>query len=102
MQLFNPPENLKQNSSFKSMQEYFDLQKEFENNYENKWLELAKDNLEWFKKPEISLNSDNAPFYSWFEDWEINAAYECLDANIEKYWDKTAIIFEAENAETKK
>lgn len=102
MQLFNPPENLQKKAHIKSMEQYLEIQKEFEEDYNNKWLELAKDNLEWFKKPEISLNGENAPFYKWFEDWEINAAYECIDANLEKNADKIAIIFEAENWEVTK
>jgi acetyl-CoA synthetase len=68
MQLFNPPENLQKKAHIKSMEQYLEIQKEFEEDYNNKWLELAKDNLEWFKKPEISLNGENAPFYKWFED----------------------------------
>jgi len=100
--MFYPNENLKQNAHIKSMEQYSKIQQEFEENYNEKWLELARENLEWFKKPEVSLSVENAPFYKWFEDWKINLSYECIDANLDKYWDKVAIIFEAEDWTTKK
>ena len=31
------------------------------------WSEVAND-VFWYKKPKKILNSDNAPFYKWFQD----------------------------------
>src|SRR5690606_20978612 len=44
------------------------------------------------------LDESNAPFYTWFEDGELNVSENCLDVHIENgNGDKTAIIFEADD-----
>ncbi|MEZ5336389.1 MAG: AMP-binding protein [Methanolobus sp.] len=42
------------------------------------------------------------PHSKWFIGGKLNACYNCLDANIEKRGDKTALIWEAENGEIRK
>ena len=44
------------------------------------------------------LDESNAPFYTWFEDGELNASYNCIDRHVEAgNGAKNAIIFEADD-----
>ena len=38
------------------------------------WSEVA-DDIFWYKKPTKILNSDNPPFYKWFQDGTTNTCY---------------------------
>jgi acetyl-CoA synthetase len=66
--------------------------------YEGFWADLARKTLAWKKPFTKVLDESNAPFYSWFEDGELNVSYNCLDRNLENgNADKVAIIFEADD-----
>jgi acetyl-CoA synthetase len=54
------------------------------------WLEQALDRITWFKEPTVSVNQDNAPFYQWFEDGELNLSYNCLDRHLDTIGTKVA------------
>ncbi|MEE8631737.1 MAG: acetate--CoA ligase [Candidatus Bathyarchaeia archaeon] len=60
------------------------------------WAQRAKEGLEWFE-PWKEAYVWNPPFYKWFVDGKINAAYNSLDRHI-KTWrkNKAAIIWEPE------
>ena len=47
-------------------------------NRETFWKEVAED-IYWYKKPTRILNSDNPPFYKWFEDGVTNTCYNAID-----------------------
>ena len=50
----------------------------------------------WYKKPTKILNSDNPPFYKWFEDGVTNTCYNALDIHIDQgRGDKLAIIYDS-------
>lgn len=52
--------------------------------------------INWDMKPEIILDSTNAPFYKWFPDGKLNLCYNCLDRHLEKNkGDTPAIIWES-------
>jgi hypothetical protein len=51
--------------------------------YEGFWGKIARDNLIWHKQFTKVLNESNAPFYTWFEDGELNVSYNCLDRHLE-------------------
>ena len=66
--------------------------------YEGYWSRLAREFVSWKKPFTKGLNSDNAPFFKWFEDGTLNVSYNCLDRNVERgIGGKTAIIFEADD-----
>ncbi|MEJ7641059.1 MAG: acetate--CoA ligase [Candidatus Nitrosocosmicus sp.] len=68
-------------------------------NPEQFWAECAK-NLAWFKQWDKILDW-NPPFAKWFQGGKINAAYNCLDKNIDSETkNKAAIIWEGENGES--
>ena len=65
------------------------------NNRESFWKEVSE-NIFWYKKPSKILNSDNPPFYKWFEDGVTNSCYNALDFHIDQgRGDKTALIYDS-------
>lgn len=77
---------------------YDDLYKESIENPEQFWGELAK-RLKWTKEPRKIKNTDFNGDVSikWFEDGELNVAYNCVDRHLEKNGDKVAIIWEGDD-----
>ncbi|WP_459572610.1 acetate--CoA ligase, partial [Cupriavidus sp. 8B] len=59
---------------------------------------LARETLTWKAPFSKVLDESNAPFYTWFEDGELNASYNCLDRHVEAGNGKrVAIVFEADD-----
>ena len=55
------------------------------------------------QKPTKILNSDNPPFYKWFEDGITSTCYNALDIHIDKgKGDKLAIIYDSPITGSKK
>ena len=70
-------------------------------NPEQFWGEQAK-NLIWFKQWDKVLDSSDPPFYKWFVGGTLNASINCLDRHVDSdLKNKAAIIWEAENKESK-
>ena len=65
------------------------------------WAELAKTEMSWHKPFTKTLDESHAPLYAWFTDGEINVSYNCIDRHLADKGDKTAIIFEGENGDTR-
>ena len=67
----------------------------YDNSIKNreKFLQEISDSVFWYKKPTKILNSDNPPFYKWFEDGVTNTCYNALDLHIEEgRGDKLSLI----------
>jgi len=97
--IFFPPAEFVRDAAISGMDAYHALCAEAERDYEGFWARLARANLHWNKPFTKTLNESNAPFYKWFEDGQINVSYNCLDVNLENgNADKTAIIFESDDA----
>ncbi|WP_343583480.1 AMP-binding protein, partial [Herbaspirillum sp.] len=97
--VFAPPAELVKHAAISGMEGYQALNARFERDYEGTWAQLARDNLKWQKPFSKTLDESNAPFYKWFEGGQLNVSYNCLDVNLENgNADKTAIIFEADDA----
>jgi len=59
------------------------------------WSEVAND-IFWYKKPSKILNSDNPPFYKWYEDGITNTCYNAVDLHVKNgNGEKTAIIYDS-------
>ena len=64
-------------------------------NAEDFWSEIAN-NIFWYKKPSKILNSDNPPFYKWFEDGTTNTCYNAVDLHVKNgKGEKIAIIYDS-------
>jgi len=100
-QKFMPSNEFIKNANL-SQEKYNLLQEKVENDYLGFWADLAKDKISWAKEFSLILNESNPPFYKWFEDGELNVAYNCLDRHLAKNANKTAIIFEADDGNVTK
>ena len=68
---------------------------------ENFWKKVS-DDVFWYQKPEKILNTENPPFYKWFEDGVTNTCYNALDFHIDKgLGDKVALIWDSAITNTK-
>ena len=66
------------------------------------WSEVAND-IFWYKKPTKILNSDNPPFYKWFQDGTTNTCYNAVDLHVKNgNGEKVAIIYDSPITNTQK
>ncbi len=63
------------------------------------WANQARAEIDWQTPFSTTLDDSNAPFFRWFPGGKLNVSYNCLDRQLEKNADKTAIIFEADNGD---
>jgi acetyl-CoA synthetase len=98
-ELYYPNKELFANANINSMDEYNQLQQEAKDDYEGFWARFAKEKISWHKPFTKTLNESNAPFYKWFEDGELNVAYQCIDRHLDTQKNKAAIIFEGDNGD---
>ena len=100
--VFEPSVAFKQQATVSGMAAYSALCVEFDADYAGTWAKLARELLVWHKPFTKTLNESQAPFYKWFEDGELNVSANCLDKHLATIPNKVAIIFEADNGDTKK
>ena len=64
-------------------------------NKEDFWKKVSGD-IFWYKKPTKILNTENPPFYKWFENGVTNTCYNALDFHIDKgMGEKLALIWDS-------
>ena len=99
LSLYSPPIELAKQAHVSGMAAYDALCAEAEADYEGYWARLAREMVSWKTPFTKVLDESNAPFFKWFEDGTLNVSYNCLDRQVEAgLGDKTAIIFEADDA----
>ena len=99
--VFEPSEAFKKQAVVSGMAAYNVLCAEAAADYEGFWAKLGRELLLWHKPFTKTLNESKAPFYKWFEDGELNVSANCLDKHLNTIPNKTAIIFEADNGDSK-
>ena len=68
------------------------------NNPEAFWKMKAKETLDWFSNwNEVALSKMEVGEVEWFKAGKLNACFNCVDRHLEKYSDKTAIIWEGDD-----
>jgi acetyl-CoA synthetase len=93
--VFQPPAEFAANAHVNSLDAYRTLYRESIDDPQGFWGRMAQ-GLHWFKKWDTVLDW-NAPNAKWFVGGKLNAAYNCLDAQIDAgRGDKTAILWEGE------
>ena len=98
--VFAPSAEAAAGAAISGMDAYRALMAEAERDYDGFWAKLARETLSWRKPFSKVLDETNAPFYTWFEDGELNASHNCLDRHVEAgNGDRTALIFEADGGE---
>ncbi|MDP1895412.1 MAG: acetyl-coenzyme A synthetase N-terminal domain-containing protein, partial [Hydrogenophaga sp.] len=80
--VFEPTEATVKAARISGMDAYNALCAEAENDFEGFWAKRARETLTWHKPFTKTLDESNAPFYTWFEDGELNASYNCLDRHM--------------------
>ena len=99
--VFEPSSDFVKAANVSGMAAYNALCAEAAADYEGFWAKLARELLVWHKPFTKTLNEENAPFYKWFEDGELNVSANCLDKHLATIPNKTAIIFEGDDGSTK-
>ncbi len=75
------------------------LYQKAEQDHEAFWAEIARQEIDWKQPFTQTLDESNAPHYRWFPDGKLNVSYNCLDRQLAKKADKTAVIFEGEKGD---
>jgi acetyl-CoA synthetase len=66
------------------------------------WADQARELLHWHKPFTKTLDWTNPPFAKWFEDGELNVAYNCLDRHVlAGNGDRVAIYWEGEPGDSR-
>jgi len=101
--VMNPSKEFVAAARISGMDQYRAMCEEANSNPDGFWRELAESNLQWRKPFTKVLDESNAPFYTWFEDGELNVSENCLDVHVKNgNGDKVAIIFEADDGNVEK
>ena len=96
--IFQTFPDLAAHAAVSGMEAYRALVSEAERDFEGFWARLARETLSWHKPFTKVLDESKAPFYTWFEDGELNASYNSLDRHVEAgNGNRVAIIFEADD-----
>ena len=77
------------------------LRAEAEEDYTGFWVNRANQEISWKTPFSEVLDESQAPHFRWFGDGELNISHNCLDRHLETRADKTAIIFEGEQGDTR-
>ncbi|MFL9903885.1 acetate--CoA ligase [Paraburkholderia fungorum] len=96
--VFPPSAEAVAGATISGMDAYRALAAEAERDYEGFWGRLARETLSWNTPFTKVLDESKAPFYTWFEDGQINASYNSIDRHVEAgNGERVAIIFEADD-----
>lgn len=95
---FLPPEHFAESAHVQSISQYEEIYKRSIEDGDAFWLKQA-DTLYWFKVPkkgcEYNWDASKGDIYHrWFEDGQLNIAFNCLDRHLGK--SKTAIIWQGD------
>jgi acetyl-CoA synthetase len=95
--VFPPVDDFVKQANVSGMEAYRALCREAEADYAGFWAKLARQHLDWHKPFSRTLDESRAPFYTWFDDGELNVSYNCIDRHLATRGDQTALIFEADD-----
>ncbi|GAB1234707.1 acetate--CoA ligase [Ferrigenium sp. UT5] len=95
--VFAPSDAFVKQANISGMAAYQSLCADAEKDYAGFWAKLAREYIVWKKPFSKTLDESKAPFYTWFEDGELNVSFNCLDKHLSTQPEKTAIIFEADD-----
>jgi acetyl-CoA synthetase len=66
------------------------------------WAALAHRELIWHRPFTRVLDDSRAPNFEWFNDGQLNVAYNCLDVHLRERGHKTALVFEGEPGDSRR
>ncbi len=94
---FPPPTTFQAQANVSGVTHYQALCEQARTAYPEFWANLAREHITWQKPFNRILDTDNAPFFRWFDDGELNVSWNCLDRHLTHHSARTAIIFEADD-----
>ncbi len=92
--IYQPPKTLK-NPHIENVDEYAAMYKESIESPKTFFGNAALQNLSW-SQPFTSVHNNEFAEAKWFEGGKLNIAFNCIDRHLEKYADKTALIWEGD------
>lgn len=96
--MFKPSKKIVNNANVKN---YEEVRQNAIINPEEFWEDAAKE-LEWYKKWDTVLDDSEVPFFKWFKGAKTNIVHNAIDRHLKKNGNKTAIIYEDEQGNSKK
>ena len=99
--VFPPSPAFAQKAHIRSLKQYQELYDQAAKDPEGFWGARAKEELSW-KTPFKTVLEWKAPHAKWFLGGTTNLCYNAVDRHLEKYGDKTAILFEGEPGDVRK
>ncbi|MRJ02530.1 MAG: acetate--CoA ligase [Epsilonproteobacteria bacterium] len=94
--IFQPSEKIRRRARINSMEQYWQMVKEAEEDYEGFWDRFAREKIDWYQPYNQVLDESDAPFYRWFVGGKLNVSYQCIDRHLAEKKNKAAIIWEGE------
>ncbi len=100
--IFPVPDSFAGRARISGMEQYREMVRRAEADYEGFWAEQARAELDWETPFSEVLDESRPPFYRWFADGRLNVSYNCLDRHIEAgAGDRPAIRWEGEPGDTR-
>ena len=93
--IYQPPKTFK-NPHIENVDAYAAMYKESIENPETFFGNAALQNISW-SQPFTSVHNNEFAEAKWFEGGKLNIAFNCIDRHLEKYADKTALIWEGDD-----
>src|SRR5262249_53214180 len=99
--VFPPSAAFARQAHIKSLEQYKEMYARSIADPEKFWADIAGE-LHWYQKWHTVLNTQDAPFFKWFEGGVTNITYNCLDRHLHGATrNKAAFIFEGEPGDTR-
>jgi acetyl-CoA synthetase len=94
-EVYYPPERMVKQSN---QPDYEVIHEAMTRDLAGEWARIAREEFEWFKEWDKTLDDSNAPFYQWFVGGKVNIVHNALDRHL-KTWrrNKVALLWEGEN-----
>ena len=99
--LFQPPEHFRAQAAINDAGQLQQMHREAEEDHTAFWAGLARREITWREPFTTALDDRAAPFFKWFADGKMNVSFNCLDRHLADRRDKTAIVFEGEQGDTR-
>jgi acetyl-CoA synthetase len=99
--VFPPPPEFSAQAHIKSMEQFRALTAEADRDPEGYWTARGREEIYW-KTPFTKALEWKAPNAKWFLGGTTNLSYNCLDRHLDKYGDRTALIFEGEPGDVRR
>ena len=97
---YNPPAKVSGHAHIQSLEDYREKYRQSVEDPEAFWASQARERVDWFtpfaKVKDVSYASDNVSI-RWFEGGTTNASHNCLDRHLNKFGDRTALIWEPDD-----